>query len=386
MEDRTGNPEPRSMRTSSSNPIAVSEERLEPRRVRRQKVRDFEETIRGCVGERLLIAIKGPPDPDSIASAWAQHMIAAELGVESTILYFDPVSHQENRALVKSLEIELIRYSEKVNLSGYRYYALVDTQKPGMPIDDKVLAEMRLLTFVDHHKNTGEVEADFVDIREDAGSASAIFAEYLERGSAGLEPGNQLHSKLATALMHGIKTDTDNFFAARRIDFHAASYLSQHADMDLLRVISTQSMSPKVMDILHRALENKEVRDNYIISGVGFVRSEDRDGIANAADYLIKREGIDTAIVFGIVDDHLIDGSFRTRSQALDPDKFIKELVGADLNGNWMGGGRLDKGGFRIPVGVLANCADRELLWRITEKTLKGMLYKKIGYLNEESG
>ncbi|MEQ8763681.1 MAG: bifunctional oligoribonuclease/PAP phosphatase NrnA [Planctomycetota bacterium] len=381
MEDLSGAPRPG--RPSALTPVALGEP--EVRRGRSQRVHDFEDHIRKNGGQRLLIAIKGPPDPDSIASAWAQHMIAAELGMESTILYFDSISHQENRALVKSLEIELIRYTEKVNVSGYRYYALVDTQKPGMPIEPSLLEEMTLLTFVDHHKNTGEVEAEFVDIREDCGSTSAIFAEYLERGSVGLQPGNPMHSKLATALMHGIKTDTDNFFAARQIDFRAASYLSQYADMDLLRVISTQSMSPKVMDILHRALENKEVRDNYIISGVGFVRSEDRDGIANAADYLIKREGIDTAIVFGIVDDQLIDGSFRTRSQALDPDKFIKELVGADQNGDWMGGGRLDKGGFRIPVGVFANCADRELLWRITEKTLKGMLYKKIGYLTDDS-
>ncbi len=61
-------------------------------------------------GTRLLIVIKGHPDPDSIASAIAQRRFAIAHEIEATIVFFDEVSHPENRALVKSLDADLRQY------------------------------------------------------------------------------------------------------------------------------------------------------------------------------------------------------------------------------------------------------------------------------------
>ncbi len=348
-----------------------------------RKVNQLCDVLREYRGQRILVAIQGSPDPDSIASAWALRRIAAGFEVETKIVYFHPISHPENRALLKTLEIEMQQYDESMDLGQFAGYAIVDHQDTRLPADAILSQSPPLLSHVDHHRATGASEGRFTDIRENSGSTSAIFAEYLQHGPVGLRPGDISDVRLATAMMHGIRTDTDAFFLAKDIDHQAAGYLSVYADRDLLRIISAQSISSKAMDILQRALERKQIRGNFLFSGVGFVRAEDRDGIAQAADYLLRREGIDTVVVFGIIDEAVIDGSLRTRSQSLDPDQFLKDLLGANELGKAYGGGRQDKGGFQVPIGIFKNAGDKKLLWSIVVQTMENLFYTKLGVKDE---
>lgn len=350
-----------------------------------RKAEELVQVLSDYRGQRILVVIQGSPDPDSIASAWALRHISASVEVEVTILYFHPISHPENRALLKTLDIEVYQYDESWDLSGYAGYAIVDHQDTTFPVSDVLPGGTPLLSHVDHHRALGAPEGKFTDIRESSGSTSAIFAEYLQYGPFGLRSGEPNDTRLATALLHGIRTDTDDYFLAKDIDYLASAYLTNYADRDLLRIISAQSISSKAMDILQRALERKEIRGNFLFSGVGFVRSEDRDGIAQAADYLMRREGIDTVVAFGIVDEAVIDGSLRTRSQSLDPDQFLKDILGQNEAGKAYGGGRQDKGGFQIPIGIFKNAGEKKLLWDIVVQTMRNMFFTKLGVTDEEN-
>ena len=57
--------------------------------------------------ERMAILIHRSPDPDSIASAAALRAIAESRDVEAEIIYEGEIGHQENRAFVNLLGIEL---------------------------------------------------------------------------------------------------------------------------------------------------------------------------------------------------------------------------------------------------------------------------------------
>lgn len=365
--------------TLTEESIALKKQRTETKvQARRERVFELEETLKKHSGKKHLIVIKGSPDPDSIASAQALAYLADHFGLESTLLYSEAISHQENRTLVKTLEIPLVRYEEGLDLKKFDCFSIVDSQSTDLAFSHQFREDCFLLCFVDHHKNTLKEKGEFIDIRENAGSCSSIFSEYVRAGSVPFVATDPKASRLATALMHGIRTDTDNFFLAKDIDYRAATYLAQFADNELLKIFATQKISPRTMQILNDALESKIIKENFLIAGVGFVRAEDRDGIAQAADYLIRREGIDTAIVFGVVNEQ-IDASLRTSSQSLDLDLFIKALVGCDSENRPYGGGRADKGGFQIPLGIFSNCSDRSLLWSMIEKTVCDMVFKKIG-------
>src|SRR4030095_6854536 len=89
-------------------------------------------------GKHLLILLTGYPDPDNIGSGLALQLLARRFGIESTLLTFHEVSHQQNRALVKRLEVELVLYDERFDVEPYELYAFVDTQKLETPIQDEL--------------------------------------------------------------------------------------------------------------------------------------------------------------------------------------------------------------------------------------------------------
>lgn len=341
------------------------------------RVEQLLEALEAARGSRLLIVIKGHPDPDSIGSAIAQRHLARAYDIECTIVFFDEISHPENRALVKSLDADLRQFREGMDLSSYDFTSFVDTQTPHLPI--RLPQAPTVLTFVDHHKILGGFDARFLDIREEAGATSSIYAEYLEHSPFGLRPGVTEDARLATALMHGIRTDTDNFLLAYPIDYRAAAYLRQFLDTDLLRIISKQSITARTMEIIQKGLNNKQIRSTFLLAGVGFVREEDRDGIGQAADFLLRHEGVETALVFGIVSGEVVDGSLRTVSHTIDPDTWLKTVFGTDSTGRHYGGGRRNKGGFRIPLGLFGRCRDRDALWNIGRRTVEDLVFEKIG-------
>jgi nanoRNase/pAp phosphatase (c-di-AMP/oligoRNAs hydrolase) len=194
------------------------------------------------------------------------------------------------------------------------------------------------------------------------------------------------HVLVATALMHGIMTDTQGFVRASAEDLHAAAYLSRFRDADLLSQIVTRARSKHAMDTILRALENRQTIENFSIAGIGYVRAEDRDAIPQAADFLMTEENVHSAIVYGLIangdQEEMLVGSMRTSKLTLDPDQFLKEVFGKGEDGRYYGGGRPLAGGFAIPVGFLSGGPDNEqqkLKWAVFDAQIKHKIFAKIG-------
>ncbi len=137
------------------------------------------------------------------------------------------------------------------------------------------------------------------------------------------------------------------------------------------------------MSVLGRALANLLVVRDFALAGVGLVPAAERDNIAIAADFIMQREDLDTVLVYGIVDDR-IDGSLRTDSPSVEPATFLHTVFGKDRNGKPYGGGRADKGGFQIPLGVLAESEDADGLWNIVEQIVRTRLAKAVPDIQRE--
>jgi len=336
-------------------------------------------------GERHAIVMQDYPDPDAISTAWAHKLIAARFGVECDIMYEGRISHQENLALVQLTELGMIRYTEGYNLEQYKGTVFVDNQGTTATLTDRFAAiGVKPIVIVDHHEIQDRIQAEFTDIRK-IGATATIYTEYIREGLLELNKGDANHVKLATALMHGIRSETSGLIRARAEELEAASFLSRIADSSLLEDILSVKRSKTVMDVIRLALENREIRESYSISGVGFLRSEDRDSIPQAADFLMTEENVHTAIVYGIIlkgDREMVVGSMRTSKVTLNPDEFLKEALGTAETGRHYGGGRRGAGGFEIPIGFLAGIIDDELVrmkWRLYDELIKKKLLAKIG-------
>jgi nanoRNase/pAp phosphatase (c-di-AMP/oligoRNAs hydrolase) len=339
--------------------------------------RAFAAALSAAKGKHILIPLKGHPDPDGIACALAQAHLCHRLGVgKTTIGYSHELSHRENRALVKLLNLELKKMKSVKEAGQVDYLALVDANDLDSDLAD---AEgLEVLTVVDHHRASVAPKARFVDLRTDVGATATIFVEYLQE-LAPLDAESEDDRRIATALMHGLATDTDDYTLARGADFRAAAQIAELCDRDLLQELSRRLIAPNAMDVIARALAALVVRRNFAMAGVGFVSEGERDTIAQAADFLVRREDIDTCVVYGVVGDRFIEGSLRTHSPSVDPAAWLEQAFGFDEKGRAYGGGRRDKGGFRIPIGFLGRATDRQQLWSLVEHAARAALLKMVG-------
>ncbi len=337
-------------------------------------------------GERHIIVLHAYPDPDAISAAYAHRLISSFCGVQTDIVYTGTISHDQNVALTKLLNLELMAYTPNMDLKKYDAAVFVDNQGPNSGALGEALstAGIPTLVVVDHHEVQGKIEADFIDIRR-IGSTATIYAEYLENGPLELDKSKKEHVTVATVMMHGILTDTFNFVRAGAEDFHAASYLTEFSDANLLSQVISQSRSKPTMEIIGRALTSRKIVANFSIAGVGYVRSESRDAIPQTADFLLTEENVHTAIVYGIVtndnDDERLVGSLRTSKLTLDPDQFLKEVLGKDAAGRYFGGGKQTAGGFQIPLEFLAGPGENgfsEQKWQVFDARVKQKIMARI--------
>ncbi|GGM72957.1 nanoRNase/pAp phosphatase (c-di-AMP/oligoRNAs hydrolase) [Halarchaeum rubridurum] len=308
------------------------------------RARHLRETLESVEGTLTVLAHDNP-DPDAIAAAIALCRIAEALGVDAEPCYFGDISHQENRAFVNLLELELTRLDPEAEYD-FDAVALVDHSAPG--VNDQLDPETPVDVVIDHHPAKGEVSVPFADIREDVGATSTIMTQYLDWF------GVEYAEALATALLYGIRIDTKDF--KREItqqDFGAAADLLPHAAIDVLERIESPSISADTFEVVARGIRNREVEGDVLASCVGAI--SDRDAIAQAADRLLAIQGVTVTFVYGFMDG-TIYASARGRGNDVD----LGEALRVAFDGVGSAGGHTDMAGAQLPLGVFAAVQEDE--------------------------
>jgi nanoRNase/pAp phosphatase (c-di-AMP/oligoRNAs hydrolase) len=327
----------------------------------------------GTVEGRVAIVTYDNPDPDSIASAVALQAIAEEHGLDGDILYRGDMGHQENRAFVNLLGIELLSRGEAPPLSEYGAVALVDHVKSG---DEELDVELDI--FIDHREPEEGIGAEFMDVRTNVSSTSTILTKYIQEFD--LSPSEAV----ATALLYGIRAETLDFKRdTTPADLTAAAYLYPFANHDTLEQVESPSMSPETLDVLAEAIQNREVQGSHLVSNAGFIR--DRDALSQAAQHLLNLEGITTTAVFGIADERIY---LAARS------KDIRMNIGNVLRDAFTGigeaGGHSTQGSVEIPLGIFTGIessdTNRDTLLQLTEEAVRRKLFQAMGVESGEAG
>ncbi|MFP4099612.1 DHH family phosphoesterase [Coleofasciculus sp.] len=382
-------------KTSQKNPKNRSNNTGEPRRrfdASHAKIGELQQVLDRHSSERQLIVIQDFPDPDALSSAWAYQLIAQQYNIQCDIVYAGTLSHQENIALVKLTNLPAKRWGIQTlkdrDFSVYQGCVLVDNQGTTTQLMPFVKqAGVPIVVLIDHHNPQDNLEAEFTDLRPQTRATATILSQYLQTGLLKLDSSISTHVKCATALMHGLRADTDRLMRATEEDFLAAAYLSRFYDVQLLNAVLQTARSRRVMDVIERSLKNRIVQNNFSMAGVGYLRYDDRDAIPQAADFLVTEENVHTAVVYGIVHNEdeeveVVIGSLRTSKITLDPDEFIKEAFGQDNQGRFFGGGRMTAGGFEIPIGFLGGFNDNteytKLKWEVFDIQIKQKLWRLV--------
>jgi nanoRNase/pAp phosphatase (c-di-AMP/oligoRNAs hydrolase) len=264
--------------------------------------------------ESVLILLQDDPDPDAIASGLALRQVLGRNKQTAPLGSFGKVTRPENIAMVKLLEIEIEKIT-KTGLKNFDRIAVVDLQPPHLssPPDEIDLV-------IDHHPEQFNYKSHIKDIRPGYGATSTILLEYL------LCTNSSIGTRLATAMLYGIKSDT--FSLSREVnewDVEAFSYLYPLANQNLMRRIERPELPPAALDALSLALKNRRVIDKVAFVNLGRVERDDL--IPQMADFSLSFEGIEWAFVSGVFESNYII-SVRNVGYVRAAGRVVKEAFG----------------------------------------------------------
>ncbi len=306
--------------------------------------------------DRWLILVNA--DPDALGSAMALKRIMSRRVEAADIARVNEVTRPDNLAMIRFLRIPLVRFTREL-APKYTRFALVDSQ----PHHHPDFAGIPFAVVIDHHplKPDAPVTAAYADIRPGLGATSTILAEYLR--AMRIRPGKLL----ATALIYGIKTDTQNFSRPfQHGDILAFSGLNKYAGQDLLRRIVHSEFHKSWLKYFTRAFRKMR----FVGSRGLFVfmdRLESPDILVILADFFTRVHGLSWDMICGVSEGKAV-AVFRGDGISGDVGKVAASHFG-DIGS---AGGHRTMARAEIDLAKLAGQSPEEFFWkRLTGKRLE---------------
>lgn len=309
----------------------------------------------------MLIVLQDFPDPDAVAAAAALKELSRMAGIMTvSIACGGVVGRSENRALVKYMEINMLRISN-LDLAQYDLIAMVDTQPTSG--NNALPHDVMPHIVIDHHPvNRNTRKCVFHDIRKHYGSTSTILYEYLRAAAA------PVSTQLATALVYGIRSDTDDLGReVSQFDVDAFVALYPLVNHRIMGRIQMASLPVEYFGMLHDAIASARRYGASIISNMGEIRNP--DGIGEVADLFLRGENCQWALCTGRYEGRLLL-SIRT----VDPQRGAGHVMKMIVSRKGTGGGHGAMAGGQVPLENLSQKGIMNL-----EKTVLNRFLKHTG-------
>lgn len=242
------------------------------------------------------ILLHPDPDPDALASALAVRALLRRDPDSTAVVTLGDITRPENRRMAEILHMRVTTVSEGELMNLARVIA-VDFQ-PNFLTTEKGPR----LAIIDHHPRGKRFDAEFVDIRPEYGATATMMTEYLR-----VEDHRRIAPQLATALLYGIKTDTDTLSrGCIAADVEAYAFLQERADLTLLRKLERPSYSIETARLYGCALGDIATDDDIAAVFLGEIAQDDAHVLADIADFCLALEEITWSVAGGVIGDQIV--------------------------------------------------------------------------------
>lgn len=236
---------------------------------------------------RPLVLMYGDPDPDGIGAALGLRAIWSAAGATPKVRYTGEVQRYQNKLLLSWLKTEVERLRPE-ELAEADLVAIVDAQ-PCFWKDTPPAAQV----VIDHHPVRDETAAEYLDLRPHYGATSSILTEYLA------EAGLKIDRQLATALIYGITTDTDDLKRnAGPADIAAYELLQHRADTGFRARLDKSQIPMAVLDWISWGIGHRVVHRDLCLIHFGNVPTADI--MVQVADLVLLTCGIGWVVCAGV--------------------------------------------------------------------------------------
>jgi len=178
----------------------------------------------------------------------------------------------------------------------------------------------------------------------------------------------------AGLLYFGIRNDTDDFLseATTKRDLGAIASLTPLVELKKMRSVIDFPL-PQYYFELKKVLTregNNRIEGSCFCATIGMVTDMKRDSLGMIADEMIRYDGIETSIIFGLVENRL-EACVRSQNSSQDVNQLCKRIFGKDN-----AGGKMQKGAAKLPLDRFFSPSDappgpiQDKLWEaLKEKT-----------------
>lgn len=334
----------------------------------RVRARVISHALKEIVLESDKVMIMGHrfPDMDAIGSAIGILKVA-QVNEKEGFIVLDPDTLDSG---VEQLLIELKKHPELWSrfitpeqaleiMTDETLLIVVDTHKPSLVIDERLLIRSENVIVIDHHRRGEEFIKDpiLVYMEPYASSTAELVTELLEYQPKKLK----MNMIEATSLLAGIIVDTKSFtLRTGSRTFDAASYLrAKGADTVLVQKFLKEDINHYVKRaklIQHASL----YKDGIAIAVAQDEEHHDQVIIAQAADTLLTMNGVEASFVIAKRDEECVSVSARSLGDVNV--QIIMEALG--------GGGHLTNAATQLPNQTLVEAAEKLKL--VLEDYLEG--------------
>jgi nanoRNase/pAp phosphatase (c-di-AMP/oligoRNAs hydrolase) len=304
---------------------------------------------------KLGILMHRTPDPDCFGAALGMKKLVNFWfpSVECVLIYKGDISHPQNKTMVNVLNMNLFNLDESdsplMEIVDSCIVVDVTPERCGLTYKSDYSDGFFIFT-CDHHKPDTKI-SKYKDIRM-VGATTSMVWEYLHKEGCNFDSNIDDDGTVATAMLVGIKTDTNDLVSDNitDLDFEAYKNLISYVNHRQLSSIINYPIPPYHFE-LRKRLEvdgNTVVENGCFIGGIGYLGASKRDSLPTIAEERARVEGIDTAFVFAIVGEN-IEVSVRSSGISIDINNLCQNIFGKEY-----AGGKTGSGGARIPMNFLS--------------------------------
>ena len=244
----------------------------------------------------IPLVVHPDPDPDALSSAYAMRVLLGRDNDTSPIMTTAAPRRPENRRMAKLLGLDVVETEGSV-LRGYERLIVLDMQPSAFGTD----AAPRFAV-IDHHPAEPGYRAEQLDVRPEYGAVATIMTEYLRAHDPAL-----IDATTATALLYGIKTDTDSLTrGVAPPDVMAYAFLQSRADSVLLRRMQRPAYPVGAARSFGTALSRMRRHEQLNVAFAGELDEGESHILADLADFCMDIEDTTRAVAGGIVDGALV--------------------------------------------------------------------------------
>ncbi|MGH7504367.1 MAG: DHH family phosphoesterase, partial [Longimicrobiales bacterium] len=253
--------------------------------------------LRGFAADAAIVPVlvHADPDPDAISSALAVRVLLRRAADSMPIVTLGAITRPENRRMAELLKLRVTQVTE-AELRGFARLIVVDSQPRDLGADGPAVA------VIDHHPILDGYHAEFFDVRPELGATATMLTQYLRADDA-----RRVTEPLATALLYGIRIDTDSLRrGVTDADVEAYAFLQERASRELLLRIERPSYSLETARALGTALSRLRQHDDVAVAYLGRIAGRHAHSLADLADFCVAIEQVNWAVACAIVDDALV--------------------------------------------------------------------------------